>query len=37
MAKMHEHDAALTDLVFDYMRERLAMPEIPLDFQGTSN
>ncbi len=37
MATMHEHDGELTDLVFNYMRERLAMPEVPLDFPGTSD
>ncbi len=36
MAQMHEHDSQLTDLVFNYMRDRLSMPEVPLDFPGTS-
>ena len=34
---MHEHDSELTDLVFNYMRDRLSMPEVPLDFPGTSD
>jgi hypothetical protein len=31
---MHEFDAELTDQVFEYMRDRLSMPEVPLDFPG---
>lgn len=31
---MHQFDAELTNQVFDYMRERLSMPEVPLDFPG---
>ena len=31
---MHEFDAALADRVFDYLRERLSMPETPLDLPG---
>jgi glutamate/tyrosine decarboxylase-like PLP-dependent enzyme len=31
---MHEFDAELTDQVFEYMRERLSMPDVPLDFPG---
>jgi aromatic-L-amino-acid decarboxylase len=31
---MHQFDAELTDQVFDYMRDRLSMPEVPLDFPG---
>jgi len=30
--EMFEYDAALTDAVFDYCRERLAMVPVPLDF-----
>ena len=37
MAKMHEHDSELTELVFNYMRDRLAMTEVPLDFPGTAD
>ena len=33
-ATMHSFDSELTDLIFDYMRERLAMPEVPLDNPG---
>jgi glutamate/tyrosine decarboxylase-like PLP-dependent enzyme len=31
---MHQFDAELTDQVFDYMRDRLSMPDVPLDFPG---
>lgn len=31
---MHEFDSALTDQVFEYMRDRLSMPDVPLDFPG---
>jgi glutamate/tyrosine decarboxylase-like PLP-dependent enzyme len=31
---MHQFDAELTEQVFDYMRDRLSMPEVPLDFPG---
>ena len=31
---MHQFDAELTNQVFDYMRDRLSMPEVPLDFPG---
>ena len=31
---MHEFDAELTNQVFEYMRERLSMPDVPLDFPG---
>lgn len=31
---MHEFDSELTDQVFDYMRDRLSMPDVPLDFPG---
>ena len=31
---MHKFDAELTNQVFDYMRDRLSMPEVPLDFPG---
>jgi glutamate/tyrosine decarboxylase-like PLP-dependent enzyme len=30
--EMYKYDAALTDAVFDYCRERLAMDPVPLDF-----
>ncbi len=32
--RMHKYDPALTDLIFDYMRNRLSMSEVPLDFPG---
>ena len=31
---MHQFDAELTNQVFNYMRDRLSMPEVPLDFPG---
>jgi len=31
---MHLFDSELTDQVFEYLRERLSMPEVPLDFPG---
>ena len=31
---MHQFDSELTGRVFDYMRDRLSMPEVPLDFPG---
>ncbi|NBO34910.1 MAG: aspartate aminotransferase family protein [Actinobacteria bacterium] len=31
---MHQFDSELTGQVFDYMRDRLSMPEVPLDFPG---
>jgi glutamate/tyrosine decarboxylase-like PLP-dependent enzyme len=31
---MHQFDAELTKQVFDYMRDRLSMPDVPLDFPG---
>lgn len=31
---MHQFDPELTDQVFDYMRDRLSMPDVPLDFPG---
>ena len=31
---MHQFDAELTEQVFEYMRDRLSMPEVPLDFPG---
>lgn len=31
---MHQFDAKLTGQVFDYMRERLSMSDVPLDFPG---
>jgi glutamate/tyrosine decarboxylase-like PLP-dependent enzyme len=31
---MHQFDAELTDQVFEYMRDRLSMPDVPLDFPG---
>lgn len=31
---MHQFDAVLTNQVFDYMRDRLSMSEVPLDFPG---
>ena len=34
VTRMHKYNPELTDLVFDYMRDRLAMPEVPLDFPG---
>ena len=34
VTRMHKYNPELTDLVFGYMRERLAMPEVPLDFPG---
>jgi glutamate/tyrosine decarboxylase-like PLP-dependent enzyme len=34
--RMHEFDPATTELIFDYMRERLALKETPLDFPGDS-
>lgn len=36
MSKMHEYDAELTDLVFDYMRNRLAN-DVPLDHPGDAH
>jgi aromatic-L-amino-acid decarboxylase len=32
---MFVHDPALTELIFDYCRERLATDPVPLDFPGT--
>ncbi|MEU0940206.1 MULTISPECIES: pyridoxal-dependent decarboxylase [unclassified Embleya] len=32
--RMHRYDPALADLVFDYMRERLALDPVPLDHPG---
>ena len=34
---MHSFDSDLTDLIFSYMRERLAMPEVPLDNPGDAD
>jgi glutamate/tyrosine decarboxylase-like PLP-dependent enzyme len=31
---MHQFDSELTDQVFDYMRDRLSIPDVPLDFPG---
>ena len=31
---MHQFDSELTDQVFDYLRDRLSMPDVPLDFPG---
>lgn len=31
---MHQFDAELTNQIFEYMRDRLSMPEVPLDFPG---
>lgn len=31
---MHQFDSELTNQVFEYMRDRLSMPEVPLDFPG---
>jgi len=31
---MHQFDAELTEQVFEYMRDRLSMPDVPLDFPG---
>ena len=31
---MHQFDSELTDQVFEYLRERLSMPDVPLDFPG---
>jgi len=31
---MHQFDSELTDQVFEYMRERLSMSDVPLDFPG---
>jgi glutamate/tyrosine decarboxylase-like PLP-dependent enzyme len=31
---MHKFDAELTDQVFEYMRDRLSIPDVPLDFPG---
>lgn len=31
---MHQFDSELTDQVFEYMRDRLSMPNVPLDFPG---
>src|SRR5487761_1905832 len=31
---MFEYDAAFTDAIFDYCRERLSMSPVPLDFGG---
>jgi glutamate/tyrosine decarboxylase-like PLP-dependent enzyme len=31
---MHQFDPELTKQVFDYMRDRLSMPDVPLDFPG---
>jgi glutamate/tyrosine decarboxylase-like PLP-dependent enzyme len=31
---MHQFDAELTNQVFEYMRDRLSMPDVPLDFPG---
>ena len=36
-ARMHKFDAAATDLIFDYLRERLELKETPLDFPGDAN
>lgn len=32
--RMHQYDPALADLVFDYMRDRLALDPVPLDHPG---
>jgi glutamate/tyrosine decarboxylase-like PLP-dependent enzyme len=32
--RMHKYDAEVTNLIFEYMRDRLSMPEVPLDFPG---
>jgi glutamate/tyrosine decarboxylase-like PLP-dependent enzyme len=34
---MHKFDADLTNLIFDYLRERLSMPEVPLDHPGQTS
>jgi glutamate/tyrosine decarboxylase-like PLP-dependent enzyme len=34
---MHKFDGAATDLIFDYLRERLALKETPLDFPGETS
>lgn len=31
---MHQYDSDLTNQVFEYMRDRLSMTEVPLDFPG---
>jgi glutamate/tyrosine decarboxylase-like PLP-dependent enzyme len=31
---MHQFNSELTDQVFEYLRDRLSMPEVPLDFPG---
>ena len=33
-ARMHRFDSEMTDLVLDYVRARLEMPEVPLDHPG---
>lgn len=33
---MHQHDPKSTELIFDYLRERLSLSETPLDFPGES-
>ena len=35
--RMHQFDAGLTDMIFDYMRDRLSMPEVPLDHPGDTD
>lgn len=35
--RMHRFDAGLTDMIFDYMRDRLSMPEVPLDHPGDTD
>ena len=35
--RMHKFDNDLTNLIFDYMRDRLSMPEVPLDHPGETS
>lgn len=35
--KMHQFNAKDTDLIFEYLRERLALKETPLDFPGETD
>ncbi|CAB4338604.1 unannotated protein [freshwater metagenome] len=37
MTKMHDFDTELTEQIFEYMRQRLAMTEVPLDHPGQTH
>jgi glutamate/tyrosine decarboxylase-like PLP-dependent enzyme len=35
--RMHKYDPDVTNLIFEYMRDRLSMPEVPLDHPGDNS